>query len=129
MFGLINFVSSEAQSYLPVLLQIGFVLFFVGGMVALSSWLGPKRKTADKLENFSSGIINDEEAREPMSIKYLLIAILFVLFDVEIIFFYPYAVNFVQLGWTGFYEILIFICLILVGFFYILKKKALTWDD
>ena len=129
MFGLINFVSSEAQSYLPVLLQIGFVLFFVGGMVALSSWLGPKRKTADKLENFSSGIINDEEAREPMSIKYLLIAILFVLFDVEIIFFYPYAVNFAQLGWNGFYEILIFICLILVGFFYILKKKALTWDD
>ena len=129
MFGLINFVSSEAQSYLPVLLQIVFVLFFVGGMVALSSWLGPKRKTADKLENFSSGIINDEEAREPMSIKYLLIAILFVLFDVEIIFFYPYAVNFAQLGWSGFYEILIFIILILVGFFYILKKKALTWDD
>jgi NADH-quinone oxidoreductase subunit A len=64
-----------------------------------------------------------------MAVKYFLIAILFVLFDVEVIFFYPYAVNFKALGWKGFFEVLLFVAFFLVGFIYIIKKGALKWED
>jgi NADH-quinone oxidoreductase subunit A len=64
-----------------------------------------------------------------MAIKYFLIAILFVLFDVEVIFFYPYAVNFKSLGWSGFMEVILFVFFFLVGFIYIIKKGALKWED
>ena len=90
--------------------------------------LGPKRKTADKLENFTSGIESHGNARQPLAIKYFLVAILFVLFDVEVIFMYPWAVNFEALGRIGFWEMLIFIGTLLLGFVYIIKKGALTWD-
>ncbi|MCX8481654.1 MAG: NADH-quinone oxidoreductase subunit A [Sediminibacterium sp.] len=125
---LINSIQTS-ESYIPIIIQLIFVLLFVVGMVFLSSKLGPIRKTKDKLENFSSGIESSGEAREPMAIKYFLIAILFVLFDVEIIFFYPYAVNFKLLGWNGFYEVLLFVLLFLVGFIYIIKKGALNWEE
>ena len=85
--------------YFPVGLQLLFAIGFVGVMMAVTHWLGPKRNTADKLENFASGIKSHGDARQPMAIKYFLVAILFVLFDVEVIFFYPYAVNFKGLGW------------------------------
>jgi NADH-quinone oxidoreductase subunit A len=91
--------------------------------------LGPKRRTSEKLENFESGIEAVGNARQPMSVKYFLVAILFVLFDVEVIFFYPYAVNFRQLGWEGFGAVLLFVAFFLVGFIYIIKKGALTWED
>ena len=64
-----------------------------------------------------------------MAIKYFLVAILFVLFDVEVIFFYPYAVNFKELGWSGFAEVLLFVTFFLIGFVYIIKKGALQWED
>jgi NADH-quinone oxidoreductase subunit A len=98
-------------------------------MIGLSAWVGPKRKTADKLETFASGIASHGNARQPMAIKYFLVAILFVLFDVEVIFFYPYAVNFKELGWAGFNALLMFVGFFLVGFIYIIKKGALTWED
>ncbi len=73
-------------------------------MMGVTHWLGPKRNTSDKLETFASGIKSHGDARQPMAIKYFLVAILFVLFDVEVIFFYPYAVNFKELGWSGFWR-------------------------
>jgi len=94
--------SNSASNYLPIALQIIFAAGFVAFMILASSFLGPKRKTSDKLETFTSGIETHGDARSPMAIKYFLVAILFVLFDVEVIFFYPYAVNFKSLGWTGF---------------------------
>ena len=81
------------------------------------------------LENFASGIETHGDARSPMAIKYFLVAILFVLFDVEVIFFYPYAVNFKSLGWSGFMEVILFVFFFLVGFIYIIKKGALKWED
>ncbi len=91
--------------------------------------LGPKRRTSDKLQNFSSGIETHGDARQPMAIKYFLTAILFVLFDVEVIFFYPYAVNFQELGWSGFWAVLMFVGFFLSGFIYIIKRGALKWED
>jgi len=90
---------------------------------------GPKRATADKLQTFASGIETHGNARSPMAIKYFLVAILFVLFDVEVIFFYPYAVNFRQLGWHGFGELLLFVGFFLAGYIYIIKRGALQWED
>ena len=101
----------------------------IGKLLIVTHLLGPKRKTTDKLQNFASGIESHGEARQPMAIKYFLVAILFVLFDVEVIFFYPYAVNFKGLGWSGFWAVLMFVGFFLCGFIYIVKKGALKWED
>ena len=115
--------------YLAVGIQLLFAIIFVVVMMGVTHWLGPKRKTSDKLETFASGIKSHGDARQPMSIKYFLVAILFVLFDVEVIFFYPYAVNFRELGWEGFIAVMMFLSLFLAGFYYIIKKGALKWED
>ncbi len=123
------------MNYLPVVLQMIFAIGFVATMIFGSSLLGPKRKTADKLQNFESGIEIKGNARQPMAVKYFLIAILFVLFDVEVIFFYPYAVNFrdfaadPKMGWHTFLAVILFVGSFLAGFVYIVKKGALKWED
>ena len=121
--------TNSANNYLPIALQLLFAGGFVSLMLLMSNFLGPKRKTSDKLENFASGIETHGDARSPMAIKYFLVAILFVLFDVEVIFFSPYAVNFKSLGWAGFFEVVLFVAFFLVGFIYIIKKGALQWED
>lgn len=121
--------TNTASNYFPIGIQLIFAVGFVAFMIGLSQWVGPKRKTNDKLENFTSGIASHGNARQPIAIKYFLVAILFVLFDVEVIFFYPYAVNFRDLGWNGFSAVLMFVALFLVGFIYIIKKGALKWEE
>ncbi|RAK40988.1 NADH-quinone oxidoreductase subunit A [Chitinophaga ginsengisegetis] len=116
-------------SYFPIVLQLIAALGFVGITMLATHFLGPKRKTSDKLINFESGIEQKGNARQPVAIKYFLTAILFVLFDVEVIFFYPYAVNFRELGWEGFTAVLMFVGFFLCGFIYITKKGALKWED
>lgn len=120
---------NNAGNYFPIGIQLIFAAGFVGTMLALSALVGPKRKTKDKLATFTSGIETHGDARQPMAIKYFLVAILFVLFDVEVIFFYPYAVNFKALGWAGFGAVLMFVSFFLIGFIYIIKKGALKWED
>src|SRR6201985_2890796 len=101
-------------NYFPVALQLVVAIGFVIIMMAATHLLGPKRKTKDKLINFESGIPSVGNARQPMGIKYFLVAILFVLFDVEVIFFYPYAVNFKSfiadgMGQEVFMEVVLFV--------------------
>ena len=115
--------------YLPVVLQLVVAIGFVAFMLGATHLLGPKRPTSGKLVNFESGIPSVGNARQPMAIKYFLVAILFVLFDVEVIFFYPYAVNFRELGQEGFIAVVMFVAFFLCGFIYILKKGALEWED
>lgn len=124
-----NIDSNSSLNYLPIGIQFLFAIVFVGAMMAITHFLGPKRNTSDKLENFESGIESVGNARQPMAIKYFLVAILFVLFDVEVIFFYPYAVNFRALGWHGFVAVLMFVGFFVAGFYYIIKKGALRWED
>ncbi len=125
----VNLNNADTNSYLPVALQILFAVGLVVFLTVVTHLLGPKRKTSDKLQNFASGIESHGDARHPMAIKYFLTAILFVLFDVEVIFFYPYAVNFKDLGWDGFWAVFMFVGFFLCGFIYILKKGALKWED
>ncbi|MDQ6889417.1 MAG: NADH-quinone oxidoreductase subunit A [Bacteroidota bacterium] len=120
---------NSTVNYLPIGIQLLFAVVLLTIMIAGTHLLGPKRKTADKLQNFESGIESQGNARQPMAIKYFLVAILFVLFDVEVIFFYPYAVNFRDLGWHGFIAVLMFIGFFLAGFLYIIKKGALNWEE
>lgn len=121
--------TNSASNYLPIAIQLLFAIGLVTFIMVLSNWLGPKRVTDDKLQNFESGIVIKGNARQPMAIKYFLVAILFVLFDVEVIFFYPYAVNFRELGWQGFMAVVMFVSLFIIGFVYIIKKGALNWED
>jgi len=125
----ISTANSAPASYMPIGLQLLFAVGFVVVMMVVTHMLGPRRKTTDKLQNFESGIEIQGNARQPMAIKYFLVAILFVLFDVEVIFFYPYAVNFRSLGWNGFMAVLMFVGLFLCGFYYIIKKGALKWEE
>jgi NADH-quinone oxidoreductase subunit A len=120
---------NSSSNYLPIGIQLIFAIGFIGTMMGLTHWFGPKRNSADKLQNFESGIEIKGNARQPMAIKYFLVAILFVLFDVEVIFFYPYAVNFRSLGWHGFAAVIMFVGLFIAGFIYIIKKGALDWED
>ena len=121
--------SSSAQDFLPIIFQVIVALGFVVVTLFATHFLGPKRKTEDKLSTFEAGVKVVGNARQPFSIKYFLVAILFVLFDVEVIFFYPYAVNFRSLGWEGFKAVLLFVGLFLTGFIYIFKKGALKWEE
>ena len=96
--------------------------------MVLTPMVGPKRRVKVKEEAFECGIESKGNARTPFSIKYFLVAILFVLFDVEVIFMYPWAVNFKELGVFGLWEMFTFMGLMIVGLVYIIRKGALNWD-
>jgi NADH-quinone oxidoreductase subunit A len=121
--------ASSPLDYLPIVLMFLVALGFVITTMIASHWLGPKRKTKIKLDSFECGVESEGNARLPFAIKYFLVAILFVLFDIEVIFMYPWAVNFKDLGMTGVIEVFTFIILLLIGFYYMLSKKALKWEE
>lgn len=120
-----NYLPSD---YLPIIIQIGLALAFIVVSMLVSHAIGPKRNSKKKDDPFECGIESVGDARTPISIKYFLVAILFVLFDVEVIFMYPWAVNFKKLGTFGFVEMLLFMALLLAGFYYIIRKGVLEWD-
>ncbi len=121
-------MQSDQLSYLPILMQFLLAAGFVVGTIIISGKLGPSRSSKIKDENFECGIESIGNARIPFSVKYFLVAILFVLFDIEVIFLYPWAINFKDLGVEGLIKMMVFMALLLVGFFYIIKKKALVWE-
>lgn len=121
-------MQTNQLDYFPILMQFVLAVGFVVGTIIISGFLGPKRHSANKDRNFECGIESVGNARIPFSVKYFLVAILFVLFDVEVIFLYPWAINFKELGMDGMLKMVVFMLLLLVGFFYIIKKKALEWE-
>lgn len=123
-----NFMQSSYYDYLPIVLMFIVAAGFVVTTMVVTHILGPQKKSKIKLDTFECGIESQGNARMPFSIKYFLVAILFVLFDVEVIFMYPWAVNFKDLGLFGFLEMLMFMGFLLLGFFYIVKKGALKWE-
>ena len=113
-------MQSNQLDYFPILMQMLLAVGFVVGTIIISGYLGPKRSSVNKDKNFECGIESVGNARIPFSVKYFLVAILFVLFDVEVIFLYPWAVNFKELGVEGMIKMVIFMSLLLIGFFYII---------
>ena len=116
------------QAYAPILILLGISLLNAVGMVALSHLLSPYRPTPAKLDPYESGMIPLGNARERFSVKFYMVAILFIVFDIETVFLIPWAVWFRKLGLFGFVEMIVFIFVLLVGFVYIWKKGALEWD-
>jgi NADH-quinone oxidoreductase subunit A len=121
--------SDTPIDYLPIFIMFTIAVGFAAVSLLATHLLGPKRKTKVKLESFECGIEGQGNARVPFSIKYFLVAILFVLFDIEVIFMYPWASNYKELGMLGVIEVFSFIVLLLVGFYYMLSKKALKWEE
>ncbi|HLS94344.1 MAG TPA: NADH-quinone oxidoreductase subunit A [Sphingobacterium sp.] len=121
-------LSSTPVDYIPILIQLGVAVSFGVLTIIGTHLIGPKVRTENKLGAFESGVQVIGNARQPFSIKYFLVAILFVIFDVEVIFMYPWAVNFREFGVEGLIEMFIFMGFLLLGFIYVIKKRALDWD-
>ena len=121
-------MESTQFDYLPILMQLGLAIGFVVITILGSSYLGPRRKSVNKDKNFECGTDSFGNARIPFSVKYFLVAILFVLFDIEVIFMYPWAVNFREMGMEGLIKMGIFLFILVVGFFYVIRKKGLEWE-
>jgi NADH-quinone oxidoreductase subunit A len=116
------------ETWFPVLVQILIAMAVAGAMIGLSAILGRRVKDAVKSSPYESGMKPVGNARERFSVKFYLVAMLFILFDIEAIFLYPWAVVYRQLKMFAFFEMLLFIVLVLCGFFYIWKKGVLDWS-
>jgi NADH-quinone oxidoreductase subunit A len=115
-------------AYLPILLLIIFAIMFGIGSLLLSSLIGPKKMSPLKLSPYECGCEPVGSARERFSVKFYLIAMLFILFDIEAVFLYPWSILFKRLGIFGVVEMGVFIAILLVGYIYIWKKGALEWE-
>lgn len=120
---------SHLWEYFPIVIMALIALGFVFTTMFLTHRLGPKRANKIKNEAFECGVESQGNARTPFSIKYFLVAILFVLFDVEVIFMYPWAVNFRELGVFGLWEMFTFMGIMVIGLIYIIKRGALNWEE
>lgn len=114
--------------YLPILMQVAFASVFVVGTILISQFLGPKHSSPNKSLNFECGLESIGNARSPFSIRYFLVAILFVLFDIEVIFMYPWAINYKEIEWMGLLKMVGFLTILLIGYIYIVKRDAFEWD-
>ncbi|MER3446601.1 MAG: NADH-quinone oxidoreductase subunit A [Candidatus Dadabacteria bacterium] len=114
--------------YISILIILILSVILAGALLGISYIFGPKRYSKRKLSPYECGIPPVGDARERFSIRYYLIAALFMLFDVEAVFLYAWAVVFKELGALAFVEIIAFFVVILGGYFYILKKEALEWE-
>jgi len=116
------------ESYVPLLIFVLIVLGLVVTLVALSFVLGPTRPSRRKMAPYESGIIPDTPAHRRLSVRFYLTAMLFIIFDVEAIFFYPWAVLLRQLKWFGLIEMLVFMGVLLVALAHIWRKGGLDWE-
>ena len=115
-------------NYLPILLFIGVAIAFGAVQLLLGSLVRPNRPYKAKLRTYESGSPLFQDARVQFPIRYYIIAMLFVIFDIEFVFLYPWAVDFYKLGLVGLVEMIVFIGILLVGFWYAWMKGALEWD-
>lgn len=120
--------ATYAQTWFPVLIQILIAIAVASAMIGLSALLGRRVRDAVKSTPYESGMQPVGNARERLSVKFYLVAMVFILFDIEAIFLYPWAVIYRQLKLFAFFEMLLFIVLVLCGFFYIWKKGVLNWS-
>jgi len=116
------------SEYLPIFILMFFALAFSTLMVLSNRFLGPKKPTPEKLSTYESGMEPIRTARDRFSVKFYLIAMLFIVFDIEVVFLYPWAVTFDKLGVLGYVEMFLFIVVLLIGYIYIIKKGALRWE-
>jgi NADH-quinone oxidoreductase subunit A len=120
------------EDYLPIFLVVGFATVFAGGVLISSKLFGPQRPNPEKLSTYESGMKPVGTTEERISIKYYLVAMLFIIFDLEVIFVYPWAVQFKSMfgeyGFSVFVSMFIFLVVLELGFLYVYKKGGFEWD-
>jgi NADH-quinone oxidoreductase subunit A len=116
------------REYLPVLMFLIVAIAFAAGTIGLSTFIVPRRRNPTKDAAYECGVEPVGDARRRFNIKFYLVAVLFILFDIESVFLYPWAVAFRRLGLYGLVEMVLFILILFVGYAYLLKKRALEWD-
>ncbi len=114
--------------YFPVLIHFIIVVGLAAAILGVSAWVGVRRPSREKLSPYECGIAPVGDARERFSVSFYLVGMLFILFDVEAAFLYPWAVVYRSLKWFGFFEMFLFIVVLFAGFIYIWKKGALDWS-
>jgi len=113
--------------WLPILIMLGLGVAFAAGNVALSQFLGPKKPTPEKLAAYECGMPPVGDARERQSVKFYLVAMIFLLFDIEVAFLYPWAMALGDLRWTGFVQVVVFFALLFSGYVYVWRKGVFDW--
>lgn len=116
------------QSYFPVLVQMAIAFALAAGLVGLSTLLGKRARSPLKDTPYESGMAPVGSARERFSVKFYLVGMIFILFDIEAVFLYPWAVVYRELKMFAFAEMFVFVALVMIGFFYVWKKGALDWS-
>ncbi len=116
------------SEYIPVLIMLFLAAATAAGMIVATSLIGPKKKFADKMEPFECGESPIVSSKQRFSVKFYLVALFFVIFDIEAVFVYPWAVLFKNLGWFGFVEMMIFIFILTIGLIYVWRRGALEWE-
>lgn len=116
------------DSYVPIAILFVIATALTALVIIIGVIFGPRRKTLRKQAPYESGMQPIGPGTRRMNVRYYLVAVLFILFDVEVIFFYPWAVNFRLMGFFGFVEMLVFVAILLVGYIYVWKKGAFEWD-
>ena len=117
------------QGWLSIILMIVLGLVFAVPSVVLSKLLGPSKPTPEKLAPYECGMPPVGDARERQSVKFYLVAMIFLLFDIEVAFLYPWAMALRELGWAGFVQVVLFMLLLLAGYVYVWRKGALDWGE
>jgi NADH-quinone oxidoreductase subunit A len=120
-------MGNPTQAYAPLLIHLLIAMGLAGAILLLSSLIGRHRFSRVKMQAYECGITPTGDAREPFSVKFYLVAMVFILFDVEAIFLYPWAYIYRELHWFGFIEMLLYILILLAGYVYLWKKGALDW--
>ena len=116
------------EAYIPIAILFIIATAIAALLIVVGMIFGPRRKSFRKSSPYESGMMPIGPGTRRMNVRYYLVAVLFILFDVEIIFFYPWAVTFRALGLFGFIEMLVFVAILLVGYIYVWKKGAFEWD-
>jgi len=116
------------DGFLPILIMIGLGVGFAGGSVALSQLLGPRKPTPEKSAPYECGMPAVGDARERQSVKFYMVAMIFLLFDIEIAFLYPWALALRELGMVGLLQIVTFFALLVTGYIYVWRKGAFDWS-
>ena len=117
------------QGWLSILIMIAAGAGFALVSVLLSQLFGPRKPTAEKSAPYECGMPPVGDARERQSVKFYLVAMIFLLFDIEVAFLYPWAMSLRDLGWAGFVQILTFFAILTVGFIYVWRKGVLDWGS
>ena len=116
------------EGFLPILIMIGLGAGFAGGSVLLSQFVGPRKPTPEKMAPYECGMPPVGDARERQSVKFYLVAMIFLLFDIEVAFLYPWAIAFRELGMAGYLQLVTFLALLSTGYIYVWRKGVFDWS-